>query len=219
MGKQRAGRNPELRRLIANEAARLIAEEGIRDFLKAKRKAAMRYGVSEREGGFPTNQEIEQQVFEYQRLFQADSQPAELRRLREAACQAMKLFRDFQPRLVGQVLLGHATRHSDIQLHLFADSPEFVVMHLIDREIPFETIERRFRQTTGDHVTVPAYRFLAGEITVDAAVFPETGIRAAPASPVDGRPMKRASLADLENLLDEEHGGETTDEIGLPGLA
>lgn len=203
MGKNRGNRSPELRRMIANEAARLIAEEGIRDYLKAKRKAALRFGVPERDGAFPTNQEIEQLVFEYQRLFQAETQPQELRRLREAARQAMLLFKEFRPRLVGQVLLGHAGRYSDIQLHIFSDTPELIVMHLIDRDIPFDTVERRFRQTTGDHVVVPAYRFVAGDVAVEAAVFPLTGIRSAPASPVDGRPMRRADLAELDALLAE----------------
>lgn len=143
MGRYRGSRDGELRRLLANEAARLIAEDGMNDFRQAKRKAALRFGVSERDGGFPTNQEIETALTEYRRLFQADTHPHELRRLREAARQAMLLFRDFQPRLVGPVLRGNAGRHSDVQLHLFEDTPERVAMHLIDREIPFETLERR----------------------------------------------------------------------------
>lgn len=202
MGKHRWGRGGDLRRLLANEAARLIAEEGVRDYLQAKRKAALRYGVSERDGGFPTNQEIEAAVAEYQRLFQAERQPLELRDLRLAARQAMRLFEEFQPRLVGPVLSGNATRHSGVQLHLFADAPERVVLHLIDRDIPFDTVERRFKLMNGQYADLPAYRFLAGEIGIEAAVFPAEGVRQAPASPLDGKPMKRANLAELDALLD-----------------
>ena len=50
-------------------------------------------------------------------------------------------------------------------------------------------------------VTYPAFRFVAGRQTVDAVVFPLDGIRQAPCSPVDGKPMKRASAADVEALL------------------
>lgn len=203
MSKIRNGRNNELRKLLANEAARLIAEDGVRNFLQAKRKAALRYGVSERDSGFPTNQEIEAAVSEYQRLFQADTQPQALRELREAARQAMLLFRGFDPRLVGPVLQGNASRHSDVQLHLFADAPELVVMHLLDRDIPFETLERRFRLTGGDIVNVPIYRFIAGDVRIEAAVFPAAGIRHAPTSPTDGKPMRRAALKEVEILLDE----------------
>lgn len=201
MAKHRGGRGDDLRRLLANEAARLIAEDGVRDYLQAKRKAALRFGVSERDGGFPTNQEIEAAVTEYQRLFQADRQPQVLHQLRTAARQAMRLFADFQPRLVGSVLHGNATAHSSVQLHLFADVPERVVMHLIDRDIPFETADRRFRFASGTQQDVPTYRFVAGDVPIEAAVFSADGLRQAPASPLDGKPMKRAGLADVEALL------------------
>ena len=36
---------------------------------------------------------------------------------------------------------------------------------------------------------------------IDAMVFPGDGIRQAPVSPVDGRPMRRADLAQVEELL------------------
>lgn len=204
MGKHRWGRGGDLRRTLAVEAARLIAEEGIRDYLKAKRKAALRFGVSERDGGFPTNREIEEAVAEHQRLFQAETHPRTLRELREAARQAMLLFREFEPRLVGPVLAGNASRHSTVQLHLFADAPERIVLHLIDRDIPFETSEKRFKQTSGQHQEVPSYRFVAGDVAVEAAVFPGNGVRQPPASPLDGKPMKRANLNEVEELLGNE---------------
>ena len=46
-----------------------------------------------------------------------------------------------------------------------------------------------------------ALRFVAGHQTVDAVVFPIDGIRQAPASPVDGRPMRRASAEEVESML------------------
>jgi hypothetical protein len=202
MGKHRWGRGDDMRRLLANEAARLIAEDGVRDYLQAKRKAALRFGVSERDAGFPTNQEIEAAVVEYQRLFHADRQPHELRALRAAALQAMRLFGEFQPRLVGPVLHGNASRHSIVQLHLFADAPERIVMYLIDREIPFETADRRFKSVNGTQQDFPAYRFVAGDVAIEAVVFPPEGMRQPPASPLDGKPMKRANVVEVETLLD-----------------
>lgn len=201
MGKHRWGRGGDMRRMLANEAARFMAEDGVRDYLQAKRKAALRFGVSERDGGFPTNQEIEAALNEYQRLFQADTQPQALHELRLAAREAMRLFAEFEPRLVGPVLAGNANRHSIVQLHLFADAPEGVVLHLIDRDIPFEVQEKRFRMGTGQHEEFPAYRFVAGNVPIEAVVFPGTGIRQSPASPLDGKPMKRASINEVEALL------------------
>ena len=37
-------------------------------------------------------------------------------------------------------------------------------------------------------------------------VFPIDGIRQSPASPVDGRPMKRADAAEIEAMLEGESG-------------
>ena len=42
---------------------------------------------------------------------------------------------------------------------------------------------------------------VAGDITVEAAVFAWDGIREAPASVVDGRPMRRAPLREVEDLI------------------
>jgi len=47
----------------------------------------------------------------------------------------------------------------------------------------------------------PVYSFVAGDIPIELTVFSENGIREAPASPLDGKPMRRASLQELENLL------------------
>ena len=40
--------------------------------------------------------------------------------------------------------------------------------------------------------------------TVDATVFPIDGIRQAPVSPVDGKPMRRIDAEELEVLLEVE---------------
>ena len=46
MPKRLSVRGEHLRRALAQEAARVMAEHGIRDFLVAKRKAAERFGVT-----------------------------------------------------------------------------------------------------------------------------------------------------------------------------
>ena len=40
--------------------------------------------------------------------------------------------------------------------------------------------------------------------SVDATVFPIDGIRQAPVSPVDGKPMRRIDAEELEVLLDKD---------------
>jgi hypothetical protein len=113
----------------------------------------------------------------------------------------MKLVADFEPRLVGPVLTGTASAHSEINLHLFAETPEAVSIQLDDRGVPHEALERRVKFERDRSVTYPAFRFVAGRQSVDAVVFPLDGIRQSPCSPVDGKPMRRATAAEVEALL------------------
>jgi hypothetical protein len=190
-----------LRQAVADEAARIMNEQGVDDFLLAKRKAAERLGVTDA-SILPRNTEIEAAMMAHHRLFAHDRHAADLTDLRRAALAAMRLMADFQPRLVGPVLNGSASAHSEINLHLFSETPEAVSLRLDERGVPHEVLERRVRFERDRAVSYPALRFVAGRQTVDAVVFPLDGIRQSPCSPVDGKPMRRASTTEVEDLLD-----------------
>ncbi|HSD53874.1 MAG TPA: hypothetical protein VLC47_06890 [Burkholderiales bacterium] len=190
-----------LRQAVADEAARIMSEQGVDDFLLAKRKAAERLGVTDA-SILPRNTEIEAAMKAHHRLFANDRHAADLTELRRAALAAMRLMADFQPRLVGAVLNGTASAHSEINLHLFSETPEAVSLRLDERGVPHEVLERRVRFERDRTVSYPALRFVAGQRTVDAVVFPLDGIRQSPCSPVDGKPMRRANAAEVEGLLD-----------------
>ena len=200
MGRRPNPRADLMRLAVAEEAARIMREQGVDDFLQAKRKAADRLGVTDA-SILPRNTEIEAALVAHQRLFAADRHEADLAAMRRSALEAMRLMADFQPRLVGPVLTGTASAHSEINLHLFSDSPEAVSIRLEERGVPHEVLERRLRYERDRAVSYPALRFVAGRQTVDAVVFPLDGIRQAPCSPVDGKPMRRASVAEVEALL------------------
>ncbi len=197
-----SNKDKQMRQRIAMEAARILADSGLSDFHAAKRKAAVRLGAPDTRN-LPRNTEIEQALVEYQRLFQGETQPSRLRQLRESAREAMRFFADFQPRLVGPVLSGSANGHSEVQLHLFAGAAEDVVFFLMDQNIPFKESEKRLRYSRDDSATFPVYRFVAGEVAIELTVLPLDGLRQAPRSPVDGRPMQRATLSVVEGLLAE----------------
>ena len=201
MGKrQHPDRADNLRRALAQEAARLMAEHGIRDFLSAKLKAAERLGVVDK-AALPRNIEIEAALAEYQRLFGSQSHDESLYAQRLVALQAMRYFQEFQPRLVGPVLSGTATEYSDVQLHIFTDSAESVAIKLMDERIPHEVIERRVKMNAERVLACPGVRFEIDAQLVEATVFPIDGIRQAPISPVDGKPMRRAGVDELEALI------------------
>jgi hypothetical protein len=99
------------------------------------------------------------------------------------------------------VLSGTASAHSEITLHVFSDGPEPVLFHLMDRGVPHRMSERRLRYEPDRLVNYPVVQFVAGDNEIDAVVFPINGIRQSPSSPVDGRPMRRADIVELESLL------------------
>lgn len=192
----------QVRQELAYLAARLVAVDGINDYLLAKRKAAERLGVNNRQQ-LPSNQEIEQALIDYQRLFQGDTQPQLLQQMREIALNAMRFLAAFKPRLAGAVVDGTAGEHSEITLHLYADATEEVAMQLIDRGIPYESCERRVRLNAATVNSYPAYRFLAEGYPVVLIIFPLRDKNQSPLSPTDGRPMQRLNIVEVQNLLAE----------------
>ena len=199
--KKPSPRAEHLRRAVAQEAARVMSEHGVRDFLFAKRKAAERFGIVD--GSLlPRNIEIEEALQEYQRLFGGESHVESLLAQRLVALDVMRRLRDFQPRLVGPVLAGTATQHDDVLLHAFAERVETLSLRLMDQGIPFEVGERRVRLTPERVVQQPALRLEVDGQPVEIVVFQVDGIRQSPVSPVDGKPMRRADAADVAALLE-----------------
>lgn len=188
---------------VAQEAARLMSEHGIRNFHHAKLKAAERLGILDTQA-LPRNQEIEQALREHQRLFLGDSQPQLLRQRREAAVEAMRFLAAFEPRLVGSVLDGTADAHSAVCLHVYSDDPDAVALYLRERGVPIETQVRRLRYGRDEQPEYPVLLFAADELPFDLTVLPRDALRQAPLDRADERPMRRAPLAQVEMLLDED---------------
>jgi len=116
----------------------------------------------------------------------------------------MRFFARFEPRLVGSVLDGTADKHSAICLHLFSDTLEEVAGFLHEQGIPYEEQNRRLRMTHDAQQDYPVLLFSADEVAIDLTVLPRDAIRQAPLDRTGERPMRRASLAALEELLAEK---------------
>ena len=196
-------RTRERRHRLAHEAAKLMVEGGIRDFHQAKLKAASRLGIHD-DASLPRNREIEDALREYQRLFTGPEHAQALRDRREAALHALEFFARFEPRLVGAVLDGTADARSAVALHLHSDDPDAVTRFLEERGIPHQPRMRRLRLDRERSLDAPAWLFGAGELSFDVTVLPLDALRQAPLSTVDEKPMRRASAAQLRQLLAEE---------------
>ncbi len=120
---------------IAAVAARLVVDEG-QDYGAAKRGALRQLGLPPRTP-LPDNDALEAAVREHIAVFCADTQPAELRALRELALLWMDRLQAFRPHLGGAVWHGTATRHSDIHMHLFCDDPKQAEWALIDHRVDY----------------------------------------------------------------------------------
>ncbi|MBK0392042.1 hypothetical protein [Ramlibacter algicola] len=121
---------------IAATAARMVVEEGL-EYGPAKRRAVKQLGLPTR-AALPDNDAVEDAVREYIDLFCADTQPGELRALRELALTWMDRLAEFRPHLAGAVWHGTATRLSDIYLQLFCDDPKSAEIALIDHAVDYE---------------------------------------------------------------------------------
>lgn len=185
---------------VAQEAARLMTEHGIRDFHHAKLKAAERLGIHDAQA-LPRNNEIEDALREHQRIFHADSQPQLLQERREAATEAMRFLARFEPRLVGAVLEGTADRHSAVCLHLFSDNPDEVALFLHEHSVPVESQTRTLRLSRDEQAEYPVLLFAADGLPFDLTVMPRDSLRQPPLDRVDERPMRRASLSAVEAML------------------
>ncbi len=141
MAREYSSRQIQQRQMVAQQAARLMAEEGIADYAFAKRKAARQLGMEDGKH-LPGNAEIESALREYQELYLADEQPEQLKLLRTDALAVMQLLQRFDPHLTGAVLDGTAGRYAQTEIHLFADSDKEVEIFLLNNKIPYRSEER-----------------------------------------------------------------------------
>jgi hypothetical protein len=204
MARKASNGNDRARKVLAQEAARIIVEQGVEDYRVAKIKAAERLGMTER-GSLPGNPEIEHAVSEHLKLFGRESHLDLLRVLRRAALSAMELLSPFTPRLVGPVLHGTAAANAAVNLHVFSDSAELVAVRLQESSVQYRPYDRRLKSRRDRAETFSGFRFTHDSSSIEATVFPLDGIRQAPISPVNGKPMRRAdSQAVLKLLRGEE---------------
>jgi hypothetical protein len=207
-----------VREEIAIAAARMIAEDGL-DYSTAKRKAARQIVGETRVAGewLPDNDQIEEEIREYQSIFQGDSQPAVLRRLREIALDWMRRLAPFNPYLTGAVLGGTAGEHSDVHLQTFCDNPKEVVIYLLNANIQYDVSETRHFAGRGYVETLSfLHRPPASQNDADAidsvgihiALYETDDLRGAVRADARGR-QSRANAQTVQALLDGDAAGST----------
>jgi len=194
------GKQQQLRQMIAQLAARMIAEEGISDYAFAKRKAARQLGVDDNRC-LPGNLEIEQEVRTHQEIYLGEDQLEMLRELRQSALEAMQLLAQFNPHLAGSVLDGTAGRYADTDIHLFADSDKDVEIFLLNQKIHYESSERSYRYGN-ERRKVPIFILEGPHGNIRLSVFAIDEERQPPKNVVGNGATLRASPGEVQALLD-----------------
>lgn len=189
--KDLSARHAQMRIRIAQLAAQLMAEHGIRDYGLAKRKAARQLGAPDSHS-LPGNDEIDAALKDYQALYLSDIQADHIAMLRQQALAVMRALARFEPTLVGGVANGSATRHADIEIEAHADSGKDFEQYLLNQGIDFKIRDR------GEQV---AYLLYSDPADVLIWLTPERQRQTSARQ--RNEPQQRLSIEQLADLLGE----------------
>jgi len=191
----------QLRTEIAAAAARMIAQDGS-DYGSAKRKAARQIlgdaQTHDLSDFLPDNEQIEEEVRLYHALYNADSHPAHLFRLRSTALQVMEMLEHYHPYLTGSVLSGAAGLHDDIHLQVFIDSAKEVHIYLLNKGLQLEVSESpHFRGPRYEAVETLSFMWKKDGVHVE--LYEQDDMRGAKKK--SGDKLLRADIAELRTIL------------------
>ncbi len=224
MARDMADRQHNLRQLVAQQAARMMAEDGVSDYAYAKRKAGRQLGVID-SSCLPTNAEIEQEIKIFHEIYNSEEQPEALRQLRADALTVMQLLDRFNPHLTGSVLDGTAGRYAETHIHLFAESLKDVEIFLLNQQIPYETDEKSYRTSnsrpnnnkngnerraadrkSSDRRKVPVFSLEGPNGIIKLSIFEFDDMRTPTKSPVNGSNAAKVNASELKSLIQSSLG-------------
>jgi len=199
-----------LRRLVVQEAARLMFEEGISQYFDAKKKAAKTI-LGKQTKNLPSNGEISDALYQLSMFHSGNETSSTLFEMRLLAMDVMEHLELFSPRLIGSVSTGRIRKGSDIDLHIFTDSVETFRVYLDGLNWQYELkqiwIEKNGRPIEYTHV------YLDLEYPLELSIYPINEIRVRGRSSTDGKPIMRLSIPALRELIMVEHSDLWCDHI------
>ena len=135
---------------VANLAAQLIMEEGIKDYLYAKKKAAKSLGINEN-ANLPTNSQIDKAIDEFNKIFNPNIDIEFLQQFKTQALELMSIFKNFKPHLMDQLSQGIIPKFPEIKINLFADNLKDVEYVLLNSELSYDFKEVKMNAKGGKH--------------------------------------------------------------------
>ena len=198
LARKRERQKDQLRQALAWETAKIITEEGVRDFHRAKIKAIERLGNSQH-GSLPSNLEIEQAISAFQKAFILDHEQV-LTEQRRTALMVMQWLSSYRPFLVGPVLEGTVGVNTLISIHVSGDTVESVMQALGDQSLDLKSSERRLK-INNEVVFLPTINFEYQGNEIEVLVFSLRQQHQQPKSKSQNRSMRKINLKGLEKLL------------------
>ena len=135
---------------VANLAAQLIMENGIKDYLYAKKKAAKSLGINEN-ANLPTNSQIDKAIDEFNKIFNPNIDIEFLQQFKTQALEVMSIFKSFKPHLMDQLSQGIIPKFPEIKINLFADNLKDVEYVLLNSELSYDFKEVKMNAKGGKH--------------------------------------------------------------------
>ena len=135
---------------VANLAAQLIMEEGIKDYLFAKKKAAKSLGLNENVS-LPTNSQIDKAIDDFNKIFNPNIDIEFLQQFKNQALEVMNIFKNFKPHLMNQLSQGIIPKFPEIKINLFADNLKDVEYVLLNSELSYDFKEIKMNAKEGKY--------------------------------------------------------------------
>jgi predicted nucleotidyltransferase len=193
-----------VRRRVAVRAAELMYFDKIKEYLRAKRKAAAELGVTV----FPNNAEIRDQLDTLAMSIEGPARQDRLLRMRMVALRIMQVLEEFEPRLIGSVLTGHIKSTSDIDLHAFTENHAEVGEQLLEAgyDVEYEIVKTR---KGGEFMDFPHYYLCDADTPVEISVYPLGDLKRPQKSSITHKTMERATISAVRRLIASMQAAQT----------
>src|SRR6185295_9351850 len=139
----------------------------------------------------------------FARLHEGENRTRHLREMRLEALRLMRILRPFRPRLIGSVMTGHVRKGSDIDIHLFTDSVGLVTEMLEQERMQYD-LERK-QIVKHNEARIFTHIHIIDRFNFELTVYPEDKAHYVFRSSITGKAIERASIKELEELLQREY--------------
>ena len=189
------------RLIVAARAAEIIMEEGITDYLFAKKKAATYLGLLSSDRS-PSNHEIDLALKDYQNIFQEEVDSEIVVKIRNEALTTMNLFKDFNPHLTGQLLDGLIPKFPKIQISLFTDNIKEVEYILLNKNIAFDVKDKIYQEKLSKKKStkiIPAFLLEGLWFPIELKVYFENDMRGKKKNLLSNKGMNIKKIMELNS--------------------